>query len=192
VDEELWSLHGGDSEELDRRCAEVLAKHGDVSGGGGARGDDKDRLGASPSAGTTGTVPTTISTATGMAVRDCAGTVLIKTPDGVIAGLPSHYFTESFDPIQGLILEISKWDADAMNENFMNHIENQHTDKEMVIEKLSTLVQANYPQLMNQLVDLEKIGFDMTTGASLSVSIFGCLSSHPPTHSLTHSLTHLH
>ena len=142
VDEELWSLHG-DVEELEERCKEAVKSSVILNA------DAADQ--SAPLSPVT----------SGLAVRDSTGAVLIKTPDGVVNKMPAAFFTAEFDPVIGLIEEVSKWPQEIAHEHFMNRIEECDTDKGMIVEKLSRLIQRNYPALMNQLVDLESIGADM-------------------------------
>ena len=91
-----------------------------------------------------------------------ASTSATKTPDGVIGSMSDDYFQAEFDPVHLLVKEISAWDESKANENFMKSIEACDTDKDMVIEKLSVLVEKNYPALMECMIDVDTIDVNMS------------------------------
>jgi len=149
LDEELWALHG-DSEDLDQRCeAFILAGASYDEASGSLNSEEKEpslsfKKDAEP--GSPG----------------ATSPVMKKTPDSVISSLPKAFFTADFDPVVGIVNEISTWEASCVNENFMHRIEECDTDKDLVVERLSRLVEANYPSLMNCLSDVDLISADMS------------------------------
>ncbi len=158
VDEELWALHG-DAEDLDQRCEVVYLKNAKVRKSESSNVDE---------AGILKSVPTSPSKQVADISRSAEGQfpVMKKTPDSVIANMPESFFSADFDPVAGLITEISVWDKSHVNENFMHRIEECDTDKDLVIERLSRLVLSNYPALMACLNDVDTIRLDMSDAMS--------------------------
>lgn len=92
-----------------------------------------------------------------------------KTADEVIATLNEGYFMEDFDPIQLQLEEVSKWSEEEMMSKFMSTIEDADTDKDMVLTKLSAMIELNYNELMACMRDVHAIDLDLAK-ASIQVT----------------------
>lgn len=99
---------------------------------------------------------------------------VIKTPESVVDGLSEVFFEKDFDPVFGVIKEVATWGDGDISERFMAKIEETDTDKDMVLSRLATMVEANYADLMNCInhvqaidVDLERAGLQITSSRRL-------------------------
>jgi len=89
-----------------------------------------------------------------------------KTPESVVSGLPEDFFRQDFDPVAGLIEEVATWTSSTtsstkLTELFMARIEETDTDKDMVMNQLATMVEANYADLMECVRDVQAIDVDL-------------------------------
>ena len=157
LDEELWALHG-DAEDLDQRCEASIFTAYDAASEHSHKAYDPDGL----LRGEEKEVSAPFKQDAEPGSPGEATSIKIKTPDSVIANLPKSFFSADFDPVIGLVNEISAWEAGSVNENFMHRIEECDTDKDLVVERLSRLVESNYPSLMNCLSDVDTISVDMS------------------------------
>lgn len=84
-----------------------------------------------------------------------------KSPESVVDGLPIEYFSQDYDPIAPHLVEISTWEDDEMIEKFMNKIEEADTDKDVIIGHLTTMIDANYNDLMDCMRSIQSIDLDL-------------------------------
>ena len=85
-----------------------------------------------------------------------------KTAQSVIASLPEGFFTQGFDPVALLPVEIASWGDGDLTEQFMTKIEDVDTDKDMILSSLSDLIEANYSDLMGCMRDVYDIDMDLS------------------------------
>jgi Vacuolar-sorting protein 54, of GARP complex len=85
-----------------------------------------------------------------------------KTAQSVIASLPEGFFTQGFDPVAMLPIEIASWGDGDLTEQFMTKIEDVDTDKDMILSSLSDLIEANYSDLMGCMRDVYDIDLDLS------------------------------
>ncbi len=84
-----------------------------------------------------------------------------KSPESVVEGLPAEYFTLDYDPIGPNLTEISSWEESEMIERFMDKIEEADTDKDVIIGHLTTMIDANYNDLMECMRNVQSIDVDL-------------------------------
>ena len=84
-----------------------------------------------------------------------------KSPESVVEGLRAEYFTSDFDPIAPNLEEISTWEEEDMIEKFMTKIEEADTDKDVIIGHLTTMIDANYNDLVDCMRNVQSIDIDL-------------------------------
>lgn len=84
-----------------------------------------------------------------------------KSPEAVVEGLPSQYFTPNYDPIGPHLEEISTWSNLEMTERFMTKIEEADTDKDVIISHLTSMIDANYSDLLECMGNVKSIDLDL-------------------------------
>lgn len=84
-----------------------------------------------------------------------------KSPESVVEGLRAEYFTSDFDPIAPNLKEISTWEEEDMIEKFMTKIEEADTDKDVIIGHLTTMIDANYNDLVDCMRNVQSIDIDL-------------------------------
>lgn len=73
---------------------------------------------------------------------------LDRSAEEVVQQLPQEYFTEDYDPLGSHLEEVSSWGDDNLIERFMNKIEATDTDKDVIIGLMTSMIDANYDELM--------------------------------------------
>ena len=93
-----------------------------------------------------------------------------KAPESVVDDLSTEYFDGNFDPVVGVIHDVSQWGRGDVTEKFMTKIEETDKIKDMVLNKLAAKVEANYADLMGCIhhvqaidVDLDRAGLQTTS-----------------------------
>eukprot|EP01038_Epipyxis_sp_PR26KG_P013483 gene13483-18091_t len=86
---------------------------------------------------------------------------LTITPELIIEGLSSDYFTANYDPLEDDLSEISAWGSNDMVEKFMTKIEKADSDKDVIIIQLAAMIDANYNDLMSCLRNVHDIDLDL-------------------------------
>lgn len=95
----------------------------------------------------------------------------IKSAQEVIDSLHEGYFDEKFDPVHRQLVTISGWNDQEMMEKFMATIEDTDTDKDMVLGRLSYMIECNYGEIMSCMRDVNAIDLGLTrTGIILTNS----------------------
>lgn len=84
-----------------------------------------------------------------------------KTAASVVGGLPLEFFEEAYDPVVGVIHEVSRWGEGDVTERFMAKIEATDTDKDMVLSRLAAMVESKYSELMISIAHLQAIDVDL-------------------------------
>ena len=84
-----------------------------------------------------------------------------KTQEEIIASLNDGYFTPDFDPVAMHLEKVQQWAEIDMSENFMHAIEETDTNKDVVVSKLSVMIESNYNELMNCMRDVHAIDIDL-------------------------------
>ena len=109
-----------------------------------------------------------------------------KTPATVVDGLLPGFFEQDFDPVVDIIREVASWGDGDVTERFMSKIEETDTDKDMVLNQLAAMVEANYSDLMDCIthvqtidVDLERAGLQITTSRRKISSASDLIQSGP-------------
>jgi hypothetical protein len=95
-----------------------------------------------------------------------------KTPESVVEGLSHEYYKPDFDPVHDTLLDVSSWDKNLshmeLTSKFMMKIEDTDSDKDMILYKLSDMIEDNYGDLMHCMRDVHAIDIDLTR-ASLQI-----------------------
>jgi hypothetical protein len=87
-----------------------------------------------------------------------------KSPESVIEGLPAEYFQAQFDPLEHNLIELSTWeDLDKVSGKLRltDRMEEADTDKDVIIAHLTTMIEANYDDLMGCIRNVKAIGDDL-------------------------------
>jgi hypothetical protein len=84
-----------------------------------------------------------------------------SSPQSPVEQLGPDFFRSDFDPTPDIIREVSSWDKDNINEKFMQKIEELDTNKDVITDKLSTLIETNYPNLIECLSNVDIINNDL-------------------------------
>jgi hypothetical protein len=88
------------------------------------------------------------------------GQVYEKTTEEVVEGLPLQYFTPDYDPLVDRLQEISNWGNYDITK-FMMIIEDTDTNKDVIIGHLTTMIDANYDDLMECMQKVQDIHIDL-------------------------------
>lgn len=95
-----------------------------------------------------------------------------KTPESVVEGLSLEYYKPDFDPVHDTLLDVSSWGKNLshmdLTSKFMMKIEDADSDKDMILYKLSDMIEDNYGDLMHCMRDVHAIDIDLTR-ASLQI-----------------------
>jgi hypothetical protein len=94
-----------------------------------------------------------------------------RSPEEVIASLNEGYFTAEFDPVEMHLEKVQTWSESEMAENFMMAIEETDVNKDVVVSKLSAMIESSYGDLMGCMRDVHAIDIDLArTGIQVTNS----------------------
>ena len=94
-----------------------------------------------------------------------------RSPEEVIASLNEGYFTAEFDPVEMHLEKVQTWSESEMAENFMIAIEDTDVNKDVVVSKLSAMIESSYGELMGCMRDVHAIDIDLArTGIQVTNS----------------------
>jgi hypothetical protein len=79
----------------------------------------------------------------------------------VIDELPDSYFSMQYDPVAEHLEEISSWIDDETIEKFMAKIEETDTDKDIIIGEITSMIDANYDDLMSCMRKIQEISYEL-------------------------------
>jgi hypothetical protein len=147
LDDQLRTLYPSPA-EIDKKCMESAASY----------------LSTLPRKSLTAPLPTKDGeniTSGGAEEEDGETPSYVKTPESVVDGLPREYFTPDYDPIEPHLVEISTWEESDMIEKFMAKIEEADTDKDVIIGNLTTMIDANYNDLVECMRNVQSIDIDL-------------------------------
>lgn len=143
LDEQMRGLYMSPA-DIDRKCAESVSSYASTVPRKSITQQVKEAAAATPAA-----------------TSDELSPSYEKSTESVVEGLPVEYFSQDYDPIAPHLIEISTWEDDEMIEKFMNKIEEADTDKDVIIGHLTTMIDANYNDLMDCMRNVQSIDVDL-------------------------------
>jgi hypothetical protein len=88
----------------------------------------------------------------------------------VIEQLPKDYYDVDFDPVIPHLQEISSWDEEDIIEKFMKKIEETDTDKDIIVAELTSMIDANYDDLMSCMRKIQEVSYELKDAATTVIT----------------------
>lgn len=87
--------------------------------------------------------------------------ILERSFQQVIEHLPKEYYVPDYDPVADHLSEISSWKEVDTVERFMSKIEDTDTDKDVIIGELTSMIDANYDELMSCMRKIQEVSYEL-------------------------------
>jgi hypothetical protein len=95
----------------------------------------------------------------------------------VIEQLPKDYYDVDFDPVVPHLQEISSWDDEDIIEKFMKKIEETDTDKDIIVAELTSMIDANYDDLMSCMRKIQEVSYELKDAATTVITARNSLAN---------------